>query len=76
MSCGVSYRCSSDLALLWLWYRPAAAAPIRPLPWELPDAEGVAIKRQKKKQPKIYHQNHKIVLKKIKEHLNKRKAIP
>ena len=33
MSCGVSYRCSSDLALLWLWHRSAAVAPIRPLAW-------------------------------------------
>ena len=24
-----------DLALLWLWCRPAAATPIRPLAWEL-----------------------------------------
>ena len=24
-------RCSSDLVLLWLWGRPAAAAPIQPL---------------------------------------------
>ena len=24
MSCGVGQRGSSDLALLWLWYRPAA----------------------------------------------------
>ena len=27
-----------DLALLWLWCRPAAAAPIPPLAWELPYA--------------------------------------
>ena len=27
-SCGVGHRCGSDLALLWLWYRLAAAAPI------------------------------------------------
>ena len=25
-----------DLALLWLWHRPAAAAPIHPLAWKLP----------------------------------------
>ena len=30
-SCSVSCRCSLDLALLWLWSRPAAAALIRPL---------------------------------------------
>ena len=28
MSCGVGQRQSSDLMLLWLWCRPAAAAPI------------------------------------------------
>ena len=34
--------------LLWLWYRPAAAAPIQPLAWELPYAAGAAVKRKKK----------------------------
>ena len=32
-----------------LWHRPTAAAPIRPLAWELPYATGVAIKRERKK---------------------------
>ena len=36
----------TDLALLWLWRRPAAAALIRPLTWELPGATGAALKRQ------------------------------
>ena len=35
-----------DLALLWLWCRPAAAAPIRPLAWELPYATGAALKKR------------------------------
>ena len=35
MNCGVGHRCGSDLALLWLWCRPVATAPIRPLAWEL-----------------------------------------
>ena len=39
-----------DLALLWLWCRPAATAPIRPLSWEPPDAASVALKRQQDKQ--------------------------
>ena len=52
MSCGEGHRCGSDLELLWLWYRPAAAAPIQPLTWELPYTEGVALKRQKNKQTK------------------------
>ena len=34
--------------LLWLWRRPAAAAPTRPGTF-LPDAEGAALKRQRKK---------------------------
>ena len=33
MSCGVGRRCDSDLALLWLWCRPAATTPIQPLNW-------------------------------------------
>ena len=33
-----------DLVLLWLWCRPAAVAPIRPLVWELPCAVGAALK--------------------------------
>ena len=39
-------------ALLWLWCRPVATAPIGPLAWEPPYAEGGAqeiAKRQKKK---------------------------
>jgi len=47
-TCSVGRRCGSDLALLWLWCRAAAAAPIRPLAWELPYAAGVALKRKKK----------------------------
>ena len=34
-----------DLTLPWLWHRPAAAAPIWPLAWELPYAIGMNIKR-------------------------------
>ena len=52
MSCGVGRRCGLDLALLWLWGRPAAVAPIRPLPWELPYAVGVALKGKKQKTKK------------------------
>ena len=49
MSCGVGCRHSLDLALLWLWCKPAAAAPIRPLAWELPYPEDVALKRKENK---------------------------
>ena len=41
-----------DLAWLWLWCRPVAIVPIRPLVWEPPDAAGVALKRRKKKKTK------------------------
>ena len=37
-----------DLALLWLWCRPAVVALIRPLAWELPYAMGAALKSKKK----------------------------
>ena len=47
MSCGVGRRRGSDLALQWLWHRPAAIAPISPLAWEPPCFAGVALKRQK-----------------------------
>ena len=48
MSPGKGRRCSSDPVLLWLWCRPAAVAPIRPLAWELPYATGVALKSKNK----------------------------
>ena len=49
MSCGVGCRLGLDLALLWLWTKPVATAPIGPLAWEPPYAAGVALKRQKRK---------------------------
>ena len=49
LSCGVSHRHGSDLALLWLCCRPAAAAPIPPLAWEFPCAAALALKKKKKK---------------------------
>ena len=44
MSCGIGRRHGSDLALLWLWRRPADAAPIQTLAWEPPYAAGMALK--------------------------------
>ena len=38
-------RHGSTLALLWLWHRPAATAPIRPLAWEPPYAVGTALEK-------------------------------
>ena len=45
LPCG--HRCTLDLTLLWLWCRLAAAAPVRPLAWELPYAKGVDLKKKK-----------------------------
>ena len=39
-----------DLALLWLWCRPAATALIGPLAWEPPYAMSAALKKDKTKQ--------------------------
>ena len=47
VSCGGGRRRSSDLAWLCLWCSPAATAPVRPLVWELPYAEGVALEKNK-----------------------------
>ena len=49
MSCGVGHRHGSDPALLWLWCRLVATAPIRPLAWEPPYAVGAALEKTKKK---------------------------
>ena len=48
MSYGVGCRHGSDPALLWLWRRPEATAPIRPLAWEPPYAAGAAQEIAKK----------------------------
>ena len=47
LSCSVGHRHSSD-PMLWLWRRPAAAALIQLLAWELPYATGAALKKFKK----------------------------
>ena len=52
-SCGVDLRSGSDLALLWLWCKLAAVAPIGPLAWEPPYATSVVLKRQKIKKNDI-----------------------
>jgi len=43
-------RCGSDLALLWLWCRPATVALSQPLAWEPPYMVGVALKSKKKEE--------------------------
>ena len=52
MTCGMGRRGGSDLALLWLWHRPVATAPIRPIARETPHAVGAVLKRQKTKRKK------------------------
>ena len=55
VSCGVGRRCGLDPALLWLWRRLLATAPIGPLAWEPPYAVGAAqeiAERPKKKKRK------------------------
>ena len=44
---GLHQWVGKNLAWLWLWYRPAAVAPIRSLAWELPYAPGTALKSKK-----------------------------
>ena len=61
MSCDVGHRRGSDLVLLWLWCRLAAAALIQPLAWEPPYAVGAALKRQKTKKKKMNKQGGPIV---------------
>ena len=50
VSGGVGQRHGSDPALLWLWCRPAAAAPIPLLAWELPHTMGAALKKKKEEE--------------------------
>ena len=52
VSCGVGCRRGLDTALLWLWRRPAATAPIRPLAWEPPYASGAALEKTKNNKKK------------------------
>ena len=59
MSCGVGCRHGSDPALLWLWRRLAAAAPIRPLAWEPPICHGFSPRNGKKKRQKTNKQTRK-----------------
>ena len=69
MSCGVGCRCSSDAALLWLWCRPAATAPIGPLAWEPPYAMGVGPRKGKKTKTKT--KNYDTLIREIEEDMNK-----
>ena len=44
-----------DPELLWLGCRPTAAALIRPLAWEFPNATDAAVKRKKKKKLNVWY---------------------
>jgi len=52
VNCGVAHRHGSDPALLGLWHRLAAKAPIRPLAWESPYAVIAALEKAKRQQQK------------------------
>ena len=43
-----------DLALPWLWCRPVATGPIRPLAWEPPHAMGAALEKAERQKKYIY----------------------
>ena len=58
MSCGVGHRCGLDPALLWLWRRSVATAPIRPLAWAPPYAAGAALEKAKRQNKKTIMQMH------------------
>ena len=52
MRYGVGHRCGSDPPLLWLWCRPAAAAPFRPQPGNFHMLQVQPQKDKKKKKKK------------------------
>ena len=54
MSSDVGRTRGSDPALLWLWRRPVATTPIRPLAWEPPHALGAAQEMAKKKKDSLF----------------------
>ena len=68
MSGGVGCRHSLDLVLLWLWQRPVATAPFRPLAWEPPYITGAALEKTKKKE------KEKIIFKFVWKHKKHRLA--
>ena len=62
MSCGVGCRCCSDPELLWLWCRPTAVAPIRPLAQEPPYAAGAALEKTEREKRNLDLSFQKIVI--------------
>ena len=49
LCCWLQTRCLDPMSL-WLWYKPAAAALIRPLAWDLPYVTGSALKSKQTQQ--------------------------
>jgi len=64
VSYGVGCRHGLDPALLWLWRRQAATAPIRPLAWEPPYAMGAAQEMAKRQKENKNKKNKKYIKKK------------
>ena len=53
LNCGLNYRRSLDPALLWLWQRLVATAPIQYLASELPYAAGAVLEKKRKNHSQI-----------------------
>ena len=66
---------ASDPALLWLWCRPAAVAPLQSLAWEPPYAISAALKSKEKKKKKNKKEkdtfNQLIILEHLDIHMQK-----
>ena len=54
LCCGIGHRCGSDPALLWLWCRPEATAPMRPPSLGTSICRGCGPKKTKKKKKSVW----------------------
>ena len=63
MSCGAGHRLGLDLMLPGLWCWMAAVALIWPIAWEPPYVLDVALKKQEKKNKKLFlNRGHDLVM--------------
>ena len=62
MSCGVGHRLGSGPVWLWLWHRPVATAPVRPLAREPPCVLSVALQKAKKKKKGHTHTKDEVLV--------------
>ena len=69
VSCDASCRRGWDPTLLWLWHRPGATAPIRPLAWEPPYAVEAALEKAKRPKKKVIRNRMEEIT--TRNHLNK-----